>query len=124
MPISESLLEISDYTGIGYMPLVDFAGWRVAMLRYIDELLPDQIDYVSRHLETDEVFVLLSGQCILFLGEGTDTAVETIQAEDLQPLKLYNVKRGVWHTHTLSEDATVLVIENCDTTDDNSPRLP
>jgi hypothetical protein len=39
----------------------------------------------------------------------------------MEPLKLYNVKRGVWHTHTLSEDATVLIVENVDTTDANSP---
>ena len=35
--------------------------------------------------------------------------------------KLYNVKKGVWHTHTLDKDGTVLIVENQDTNDDNSP---
>ena len=122
MPLPENLLETSDYTGAGYLPLVDFANWRVAMLRYIDELMPDRIDTMQRHDETDEVFVLLAGRCILFLGEGAGT-VDAIYAEDMQPLKLYNVKRGAWHTHTLNEDATVLIVENCDTTDQNSPQV-
>jgi hypothetical protein len=122
MPLSENLLETSDYTGAGYLPLADFGGWRVAMLRYIDELLPDRLEAVQRHDETDEVFVLLAGRCILFLGDGRD-GVGAIYAEDMQPLKVYNVKRGAWHTHTLSKDATVLIVENRDTADHNSPHV-
>ena len=44
-----------------------------------------------------------------------------IFAEDMQPFKLYNVKKAVWHTHALSLDAQVLIVENRDTTYDNSP---
>jgi hypothetical protein len=116
------LLKISDYTGEGYRPLIDYGQWRVAILRYIDELLPENIGKMQRHNETDEVFTLLSGRCILFLGEG-DESVGAIHAEDMQPLKLYNVKRGAWHTHTLDEAATVLIVENCDTTLANSPEI-
>lgn len=120
MPIPESLLEIRDYTGEGYRPLIDFGAWRVAVLRAIDELLPENLSTMQRHDETDEVFVLLAGRCILFFGEGTDS-VAAIHAVNMAPLKFYNVKRGAWHTHTLSADATVLIIENVDTTDANSP---
>ena len=107
----------------GYMPLIDYGEWRVAVLCYADELLPQNIDNMQRHDETDEVVVLLEGRCILFIGEGQE-AVITIHAQDMQPLKLHNVKVGCWHTHTLSEDATVLVVENRDTTLQNSPKNP
>jgi ureidoglycolate hydrolase len=120
--ISESLLEIRDYTGEGYRPLVDYGAWRVAVLRYIDELLPQNIGKVQRHDETDEVFVLLGGRCLLFIAEGSDRVGE-IHAQDMQPLKLYNIKRGTWHTHTLSAEATVLIIENNDTGPGNSPEI-
>jgi len=122
MSISEKLVEISEYNGIGYQPLVDYDAWRVAILRYHPELLPENIDNMQRHDETDEVFVLLAGRCTLFFGEGSD-AITNILAEDMQPLKLYNVKRGTWHTHTLSEDAMVLIVENVDTRDANSPKV-
>lgn len=120
--MNSSLLEISNYTGEGYRPLVDYGQWRVAILRYIDELLPENIGKMQRHNETDEVFVLLGGRCLLFLGEG-DEAISAIHAEDMQPFKLYNVKRGAWHTHTLNEAATVLIVENRDTTLANSPEI-
>jgi hypothetical protein len=92
------------------------------VLNFIDELLPERLNIMQRHDETDEVFVLLKGRCILFLGSG-DQAVIKIYAEDLRTLKFYNVKKGCWHTHTLSEDASVLIVENLDTTSENSPTI-
>ena len=120
MSIDESLLETRAYTGAGYSPVVDYDAWRVAILNYIDELLPQNITHAQRHDETDEVFVLLRGRCILFIGEG-DERVTALHAQDMEPFKMYNVKKSAWHTHTLSEDAMVLIVENRDTTVHNSP---
>jgi hypothetical protein len=39
----------------------------------------------------------------------------------MQPFKIYNVKKSVWHSHTLSRDAKLLIVENRNTTFDNSP---
>jgi ureidoglycolate hydrolase len=119
--IDEHLLEIHNCEGTGYKPLIDYDKWRVAILRYNDELLPERIITMQRHNETDEVFVLLDGRCILFIGEVNDT-ISSITGIDLEPQKIYNVKRGVWHSHTLSNDASVLIVENRDTTNQNSPK--
>jgi len=116
----KKLIEIKSYAGEGYKPVVDYEKWRVAILKYCDELLPNAINKMQRHDETDEVFVLLQGKCILFLADG-EAAVGGIIAEDMVPLKIYNIKKSVWHTHTLSRDAVVLIVENVDTTIDNSP---
>ena len=115
-----NLMEIGEHVGEGYKPLVDFESWRVAILNFSPTLLPENLTQMQRHNQTDEVFVLLRGRCILFVGEGRDTATH-IHAEDLQSHRVYNVKKAVWHTHTLSRDAMVLVVENRDTTYDNSP---
>lgn len=120
MPIDPRLLEIHTCREEGFHPQVDFGRWRVAVLNYIGHLLPENLTGMQRHDETDEVFVLLKGRCILFIGEGGDQ-VEEIHARDLEPGSVYNVKRGTWHTHTLTPDASVLVVENRDTTEDNSP---
>lgn len=120
MPIDPTLLEIHTHKKEAFLPLVDFDTWRVAILNFIDHLLPENLTNMQRHDETDEVFVLLKGRCILFIGDGEDEAGQ-IHAEDMAPLKVYNVKRGTWHNHTLSEDASVLVVENRDTTEANSP---
>jgi hypothetical protein len=118
--IAEKLLEVRQHDDPGYRPLVDFESWRVAVLNFAEELRAENILRMQRHNQTDEVFVLLGGRCLLFLGEGEDL-VTKIHAVALEPGKLYNVKRAVWHHHTLSADAMVLVVENRDTTYDNSP---
>ncbi|MGE4559746.1 MAG: hypothetical protein AB7E77_06085 [Desulfobulbus sp.] len=123
MNIPENLLAIHRHDGPGYKPLVDFEAWRVAILNFSEDLLPENLTRMQRHNETDEVFVLLAGRCILFVGEGTE-AVTRIHAEPLEPGRVYNVGKAVWHTHTLSVDARVLVVENRDTTYDNSPFTP
>ncbi len=96
-----------------------------SLLNYIDELEPSNIDTMEKHNETDEVFVLLEGECILFFGvEDTYGNIIEIKAQPMHPKKLYNVKQGVYHTHVLSKTAKVLIIENYDTGDSNSSKLP
>ena len=118
--IPESLIEIREHNEPGYMPLVDYQSWRVALLNYTADDLPEKINRMQKHNETDEVFVLLAGRCILFLGEG-DESVTKVHAVDMELYKLYNVKKGVWHSHTFSEDARVLIVENRNTALENSP---
>ena len=123
MSIPEELIEVREHTAEGYSPVVDYSAWRVAVLNFCDTLLPERLTEMQRHNETDEVFVLLRGSCILFVGSGDDN-VNEIFAEDMQPHKVYNVRKSTWHTHTLSKEAMVLVVENRDTTFDNSPFTP
>jgi Fe-S cluster biosynthesis and repair protein YggX len=117
--MQKEMLEIHEYQGEGYKPLIDFNCWRVAVLRYLDELQPDRISYFERHNETDEVFVLLQGQAVLFMGEGKEQ-VEKIHPCSMRQDIFYNVKRGAWHTVALSRDATILLVENRDTARENS----
>lgn len=112
--MDESLLEIREYQGSGYQPLIDFGAWRVAILRYLDEIQPDRIDLMERHTETDEVFVLLNGRGILLMG-GREKEMAGIHPQAMECGKLYNVKRHAWHSILLSRDASVLLVENRDT---------
>ncbi|MBU0990986.1 MAG: hypothetical protein KJ737_00715 [Proteobacteria bacterium] len=124
MGIPETLLEVRETNKEGYSPVIDYCTWRVAVLNFNDDLLPENITAMQRHNETDEVFVLLRGHCILFVGDGDDENVTNIFAKNMQPLKIYNVKKSTWHAHTLDRDAMVLVVENRDTTFGNSPFSP
>jgi len=118
--LPETLIEVREHNEPDYMPLIDYQNWRVALINYTDDLIPNRIDRMQKHIETDEVFVLMTGRCILFLGEGEDT-VTLVHAVDMEPYKAYNIKRGVWHSHTFSKDARVLIVENRDTVEANSP---
>jgi ureidoglycolate hydrolase len=117
--MDESFLEIRDYDGSGYQPLIDFGEWRVAMLRYLDEIHPDHIASMERHTQTDEVFVLLEGRGLLLLG-GKCSQVDGLYPQTIESGNVYNVKQNVWHTILLSRDAKILLVENRDTSTHNS----
>jgi mannose-6-phosphate isomerase-like protein (cupin superfamily) len=104
----ESQLEVTEYDGPGYKPLADFGGWRVAVANYVPKLELSRLDFQERHLETDEVFVLLQGEGGLLIGK------ERLQIS-LEMGKVYNVKRGIWHRVYMTPGATVLIVENTDT---------
>lgn len=115
-------IDVVSYDGEGYKPLVDYESWRCAVLRYCEELEVQNIDNIEKHNETDELFILLEGECVLFSG-GKDDELSDMDAIKLEPLKIYNVKKGVYHTHTLSKGTTVLIVENQDTGDKNSTKI-
>ena len=117
--MEDHLLEITTFDGQGYKPLVDFNCWRVAFLRYLDELDPARISFVEKHCETDEVFVLLNGQAVLYVGAG-ESELTSLSSQVMQPGTLYNVKKDAWHSVVLGRDATILLVENRDTASVNS----
>lgn len=113
--------EVKQFNKQGYQRLINHESWTVAMLNYIDELEPLNIQNVQAHTLTDESFVLLEGKCILYICDVNKNQIVNIEALDMVPNHVYNVKKGVFHTHTLSNDGKVLIIENENTTNDNSP---
>ena len=115
-------IEVKEYKKLGYAPVIDFESWRGAVLNDIDELEIPNLKTMQKHLESDEVFVLLKGHVTLFTA-GNGEKIGTIRSMPLEPLKCYNVKKGVWHTHTLEKDSSVLIVENRNTCDDNSPTV-
>jgi hypothetical protein len=117
--MGEDLLEIHSHGGEGYKPLVDYGSWRVAILRFADGSRPGHQASMERHLETDEVFVLVEGQGTLILG-GHEAEVGLLSAHEMEIGKVYNVKRAAWHTVSLSRDALIVIVENRDTRQENS----
>lgn len=117
------LIDVKTFEGQGFQPLVTFGSWRVAALRYLDEIAPDRIDSMERHTATDEVFILVSGKGMLILG-GNDTEVTDPQTVEMKIGDVYNVKQNTWHTIILSKNAKVILVENEDTGNGNSNYHP
>lgn len=113
------LIEIKSFDGQGYQPLIQYGSWRVAILRCEEAMLPENIRFMERHTQTDEVFVLLEGKATLILG-GKGGNIEGIFPQMMDIGKVYNVKQHVWHTAILSWDASILIVENQDTGSENS----
>jgi hypothetical protein len=113
------LIDIQKFDGEGYMSLVSYGTWRVAVLKYLDELQPDKIKTMERHLSTDEVFVLVKGKAQIVLG-GNDANIGALSYYPLAIGEINNIKQNTWHTIILSKDAHVIIIENDDTGKGNS----
>jgi ureidoglycolate hydrolase len=113
------LVEIGSFFAEGYRPVLDFHGWRVAMLRYVDGLQPAAFSRVERHRETNEVFILTAGQADLIVCDG-DTCPGDAFVTAMEHNVAYNIGQSVWHNVVMSPDAHIILFERTDTTVANS----
>ena len=109
------LLETFEYDGIGYKRGITFEEWTVAVLNWEERF--DKIEKLERHNLTDEVFILVEGEATLIIGE------EMI-CVPMEKNKFYNVKAAVWHAVKVSRDAKIIIVENSNTSKENSEYLP
>lgn len=115
-------LQIFDTQEPGFHPVLVAGTWKAAIFNDAPQWRAENISYLQKHLLTDEVFVLLEGACTLLLSD--EEIPETICRVKMEPGKVYNVPKGVWHSHILEKHTKVLVVENSDTTVENSPKVP
>ena len=109
-------LDILEHAGEGYARVIDGPKWTVAELNYAERFDERKISYLERHNLTDETFVLLAGEATLLIGENAERV-------PLEMLKCYNVKAGVWHNIIVTPGTRVLVVENSDTSKENTDYL-
>lgn len=113
-------IEILEYNNGGYSGVMEFESWKVAFLNSDKDWEKENVSYWQKHSLTDEVFVLLEGKCVLYSATDGEKP-ENFSAVNMEKNKVYNVKKGVWHTHALAQNTKVLIVENADTTMENSP---
>ena len=106
-------IDVYDYTDENYMTVMRYDKWRIAYLNHGDRFEEKNFNRIERHVQTDEVFVLLEGEATLIIGE-------ELNRIEMEPHKVYNVKKGVWHHIFTKEGTRVLIVENEDTCADNS----
>lgn len=80
------------------------------------------IDCLERHNETDELFVLLAGSCTLLsaVEEGGRLA---IKATAMEPMKVYNIPRSLWHNTVTTKATKLILVEDVSTGAKNSDLL-
>jgi len=98
---------VRSWDGPAYKPILDFGTWRIAGLNHAERFSEAGRVKKSRHLTTDEAFILLEGEATLYVGE------------DLTPVKMeknkvYDVKAGTWHQIATTPGTRVLIVEDID----------
>ena len=110
------LVQIGNFTENGYQTVVKSAGWRVAYLNNTTDFASD-IKYFERHVESDELFILVEGKCKLLL---SPTGFENVEVIDMEPLMMYNVLKTSYHAVQMQPGCRILIVENQDVSSDNS----
>jgi hypothetical protein len=101
-------LEIYEWEQQGYQPLVFSHDWQVALLNWKPAFELEKAGEIERHNQTDEVFVLVKGQAVLF----TLSAEGEVLAVEMTPHLVYNVTAGTWHNLIATRDASWVIVEN------------
>ena len=112
-------VDIHNHESVGFKILVQYQSWRTAVLNSGKTTRSESSSYVEKHKETDEVFVLLTGRAYLIIG-GNGSKPDSWQVLLLEPDTTYNVKANVWHGVIMNEEASLYIIENIDTSKNNS----
>ncbi len=108
------MIDITYYKGRDFARVAEFEGWAIGILRYSSRF--DELKALERHNLTDEAFILLEGSATLYVsGDAKD-----IKSYEMEKNKVYNIHKAIWHNIVVSEDATVLIVENSNTAKENS----
>ena len=106
----------------GYAKRHSFEGWRIAANGYCAGTNdPRGVRVLGRHFRTDEAFVLLCGSGFLVTAGTADTPGALV-AHTLKAGRLMIVEQGEWHALVLHENAQTLIVENEDTSAENSEK--
>ena len=105
------------YDGEDFKVAFQTDAWKIGLLRYSERFSDFKV--MERHLKTPEIFVLLSGSATLYISK----ADESVETTVMEANKVYEVPAGEWHHITVSSDATVLVVENSDTSKENTEKV-
>lgn len=104
-------IKIFEHFSEGFKVAAEYGEWKVGMLHYNERF--SRLGEMERHLLTDEVFVLVSGRATLY----TDS-----EAVEMEQGSVYTVPAAVWHHIVVSEDASVIVVENRNTSIENTEK--
>ena len=116
--IDKSLIhnvEILDWEGEGFRPLVEFGSWLVALMNWEPRFDLTGVGDVERHNETDEVFILTHGRSVLFIANE-----DGIHGFDMHQGVIYNVTQGTWHSVIGTKETTWLIVESNNTSSGNT----
>ena len=112
-----------EYKGEGLTRVYENAKWMVGIKNWKPANDISGIDCLERHNETDELFILLAGGCTLLSAEEGPKGL-AIKAIKMEPMKVYNIPRGLWHNTVTTKEVKLILVEDSATGAANSEVLP
>ena len=114
----QKILEYA-FEGEGLTRVFENEKWMVGIKNWKPMNDIANINNLERHNETDELFILLKGKCTLLFANETAEGLK-IEALPMEPLKVYNIPRSLWHNTVTQHDTKLALIEDSSTGPANS----
>ena len=108
-----------EFEGEGLTRVFENEKWMVGIKNWKPANDIENTNCLERHNKTDELFVLLAGKCVLLFANEVNGEL-VIEAEDMEPMKVYNIPRTLWHNTVTSKDTKLILVEDSSTGMDNS----
>ncbi len=111
-----------EFTGEGMQRVFENEKWTVGIKNWKPANDVTGIDCLERHNKTDELFVLIEGSCTLIYANETDGDLK-IEAVKMERDKVYNIPATLWHNTITQKDTKMILIEDSNTSMENSDIL-
>ena len=105
------------FDGTDFKAVFQTDEWKIGILRYSERF--SKLGCFERHLKTPEIFVLLEGEATLYEKNGNGDIISISMEKNI----VYEIEIAKWHHIVVSEDAYVLVVENSDTSKENTQKV-
>ena len=115
-------IEELTYEGEGLTRVFENTKWMVGIKNWKPANDITNTNCVERHNKTDELFVLISGKCVLIFANEVE-GVLVIETVDMEPMKVYNIPSTLWHNTVTQKDTKLILVEDSSTGMDNSDVL-
>lgn len=117
-------MKILDYefSGEGMKRVFENEKWTVGIKNWKPANDVTGVDCLERHNLTDELFVLLEGSCTLIYANETEKGLE-FGAVKMEKDKVYNIPATLWHNTITRKDTKMILIEDSNTSMENSDIL-
>ncbi len=117
-------IQTFEFSGAGMTRVYENEKWMVGIKNWKPANDITGIDCLERHNETDELFVLIAGSCTLLSATEKAGGGMDVKATFMEPFKVYNVPRSLWHNTVTKKDTKLILVEDTSTGAANSDILP
>lgn len=110
------------FDGEGMQRVFENEKWTVGIKNWKPANDIKGINCLERHNKTDELFVLLEGKCTLIFANEVEGKLCFYKVK-MERDKVYNIPATLWHNTVTEEDTKMILIEDSNTSMDNSDIL-
>jgi ureidoglycolate hydrolase len=108
-----------EFTGEGMSRVYENSKWTVGIKNYKPANDIANINCIERHNQTDELFVLLCGNCVLVYAT-QENGKFIFKALKMEFNKVYSIPQSLWHNTITQPDTKMILIEDSSTGMSNS----